>query len=79
MTTPRITSIALDENEMPDAITVLLPVRHAATIVQKFGALSRATGGTEETSDLYDCLNSLFNTFWEGRVNDYLSDRADDR
>jgi hypothetical protein len=68
---PRLTNISLDEEEMPAAVTLLLPTRHAAEIVRQFGRLSGATGGTKETTDLYDCLNSLFNTFYENGVHDY--------
>jgi hypothetical protein len=69
MTTARISNIALDADEDPREVTVVLSINVAAWLARHVGKLNPST---EESSALYDCLvGSLFNRFYEDGVNDW--------
>ncbi len=65
------------ENGKPTKIVAELTVEEVAQIAKWAGSLSPATGGTDETSELYEAATGdLFNRFWEDGVDGFL--RGDD-
>jgi hypothetical protein len=68
----RIQHLTLDEGgDGLAALTVLMTADEAATIVEKFGQLSRATGATDATEAIHACLSAQFNRFYEDGVTDF--------
>lgn len=97
--TMRVTSIALDRDELPAQITVVMsteivdrirrdgfdlnpthtgtrfewtttmPVALAARICKHFGGMPPSLDGL--TSEIYECLSSLFNRFYDDGVDGY--------
>lgn len=69
MTTARIANIALDADEDPAEVTVVLSVDVAAWLARHVGKL---VPSTDESSALYECLTGgLFNRFYENGVYDW--------
>lgn len=64
----KLKSVLLDDNEMPAKVAVTMTVDEAATIVAQFGKLADPAVG-----DIYRCLASVFNRFWENGVDGYLA------
>jgi hypothetical protein len=69
LTTARISNIALDADEDPAEVTVVLSVDVAAWLVRHLGKLNPST---PESSALYRCLgDGLFNRFYDADVDDW--------
>ena len=73
----QIKTIDLNDGK-PVRVTADLTVTEAAQIARWTGGLSPATGGTEETGEIYECLTGeLFNRFWDSGVDGYTQGDQD--
>lgn len=73
----KIRSIAMDDEEQPETITVDMTIREAALIVRLIGPMSdiqladTQSDGGRTGGEIYDALNGcVFNRFWEDGVKD---------
>jgi alpha-D-ribose 1-methylphosphonate 5-triphosphate diphosphatase PhnM len=63
----KVRSIELDEQDLPERITVTMTIQEAVLIGSHVGSV---TPTTEATHGVYDALSSVFNAFWEDGIND---------
>ena len=75
----KIRNIQLDDNELPETVTVEMTIGEAAFIAKVCGGLSRNTAIEQHGpigahhDDIYDSLTGgLFNRFWEDGIDDAL-------
>jgi hypothetical protein len=76
-TEPRVTNISLDAEQMPATITLDLPIQHAAAIAHILGQAAPGKNGfSRHVTDVYFCLSSIFDRFWDDGLDGY---RKEDR
>ncbi|WP_405095765.1 hypothetical protein [Micromonospora sp. NBC_01412] len=74
---PRVTNIALDDEQMPATITLQLPIHHAALVARAMGELP-----TGQAAEVYFCLSLMFDRFYQDGLDGYgkeAGDRSPDR
>ena len=74
----RLRSVIFDDDESPETITVEMSVREAAFLAKLIGGRSAADNdlvipcGGDHGDQIYYCLSSMFNRFYEDGVDDAL-------
>lgn len=64
----KIKAIALDDNELPETVTVEMTLAEAILIGKHVGSVKPSTA---TSSGIWDALTGVvFNSFWEDGIND---------
>ncbi|MFD9903936.1 hypothetical protein [Streptomyces sp. NPDC059063] len=76
-----VTQIVLNDDELPARLTAELPMTEAAFLARVVGAMTPAEaeavmpGGGAALNQVYECLSSLFNRFYDDGVNEAIATR----